>query len=293
MGCVGVIQVIAMKQDTKQKIIESGARIIHHKGYHHTGIQEVLSAAGVPKGSFYFYFQNKEDFGLQVIDFFNTMYLGMLEPVVKDKSLSPLQRLEKIFDLFIGLFQDMDYQCGCPIGSDEFQKMGEALEKHHNQPKFNYTATYQKKSGEVFPGESRVFYIRNTEDEITGVVGLIRDVSERIKDQEEKARLEANLRQAQKMEALGTLAGGIAHDFNNILSGIMGYTEIGLFGVDKESELHDYLKRVLEAGKRASSLVSQILNFRGRGHVLPPALPTRAGNREGPGGNRKGQGKTI
>ena len=113
-----------MKQDTKQKIIEAGARIIHHKGYHHTGIQEVLTAAGVPKGSFYFYFSGKEDFGLQVIDYFNTMYLGMIEPIIKDNDLYPLEKIEKILDYYINVFRELDYQCGCPIGNLS-QEMGD------------------------------------------------------------------------------------------------------------------------------------------------------------------------
>ncbi len=113
-----------MKQDTKQKIIQAGAQIIHRKGYNHTGIQEVLKAAGVPKGSFYFYFKNKEDFGLHVIDFFNNMLLEMVEPVINDKSVSPVKRLENLFDLFIEMFKTLDYTCGCPIGNLS-QEMGD------------------------------------------------------------------------------------------------------------------------------------------------------------------------
>jgi len=116
-----------MKQDTKQKIIESGARIIHLKGYYHTGIQEVLEAAGVPKGSFYFYFKSKEDFVLQVIDFFNSMYLGMVDPIATNKALSPLKRIEKIFDYFIDFFEGLHYTCGCPIGNLS-QEMGDLSE---------------------------------------------------------------------------------------------------------------------------------------------------------------------
>ena len=113
-----------MKQDTKYKIIETGAKIIHHKGYHHTGIQEVLKAAGVPKGSFYFYFENKEDFGLQVIDYFKEMYFDMIDPILKQENLSALDRLEKILDHFISVFEQLDYQCGCPIGNLA-QEMGD------------------------------------------------------------------------------------------------------------------------------------------------------------------------
>jgi TetR/AcrR family transcriptional repressor of nem operon len=113
-----------MKQDTKQKLIETGAQIIRRKGYNHTGIQEVLKAAKVPKGSFYFYFNNKEDFGFHVIDFLDNMYLGMINPIVNKKDLSPLMRIEKIFDLFIELFKELDYTCGCPIGNLS-QEMGD------------------------------------------------------------------------------------------------------------------------------------------------------------------------
>ena len=113
-----------MKQDTKHKIIEAGARIIHLKGYYHTGIQEVLDAAGVPKGSFYFYFKSKEDFALQVIDFYNRMYLEMVDPIAKNENMPPLKRIEKIFDYFIDLFRGLNYTCGCPIGNLS-QEMGD------------------------------------------------------------------------------------------------------------------------------------------------------------------------
>ncbi len=115
---------LCMKQDTKYKIIEAGARIIHHKGYNHTGIQEILSAAEVPKGSFYFYFKNKEDFGLQVIDFFDDSYVSMLEPILSDEALAPMEKMEKIFDYFIGFFKELDFQCGCPVGNLS-QEMGD------------------------------------------------------------------------------------------------------------------------------------------------------------------------
>jgi len=55
-----------MLANTRKRIIETGAAIIHRKGFNHTGIQEILNAAKVPKGSFYNYFKSKEDFGLQI-----------------------------------------------------------------------------------------------------------------------------------------------------------------------------------------------------------------------------------
>jgi PAS domain S-box-containing protein len=87
------------------------------------------------------------------------------------------------------------------------------------------------------------------------------DIS-RIKDLEkESLRIQAQLQQAQKMEAIGTLAGGIAHDFNNILSAVIGYTEIALADVPEDTSQHRNLQEVLKAGSRARDLVNQILTF--------------------------------
>ncbi|BBO84609.1 hypothetical protein DSCO28_51750 [Desulfosarcina ovata subsp. sediminis] len=75
----------------------------------------------------------------------------------------------------------------------------------------------------------------------------------------QQRNLEKQLQQAQKMEAIGTLAGGIAHDFNNILTAIIGYTELTLDKVEKGSVIEEYLHEVFSAGKRAKDLVNQIL----------------------------------
>jgi TetR/AcrR family transcriptional repressor of nem operon len=112
------------RQVTKQKIIEIGAQVVHRKGYHHTGIQEIIKAAGVPKGSFYHYFASKEDFGLQLIDYFINKFLDLVKPIISDTSLSPVQRLEQIFAGFIEHFTKMGFTCGCPIGNLS-QEMGD------------------------------------------------------------------------------------------------------------------------------------------------------------------------
>ena len=88
------------------------------------------------------------------------------------------------------------------------------------------------------------------------------DITERKQAEENLIFMEKQLRQAQKLEAIGTLAGGIAHDFNNILSAIMGYTEMTLvFLVKEEGKLKNNLQKILKASRRAADLVSQILTF--------------------------------
>ena len=82
-----------------------------------------------------------------------------------------------------------------------------------------------------------------------------------LRDISEQKRLQSQLQRAQRMEAIGTLAGGIAHDFNNILSAVIGYTEIALKDVEKDSLLQSNLREVLNAGERAKDLVKQILTF--------------------------------
>lgn len=91
-----------------------------------------------------------------------------------------------------------------------------------------------------------------------------------------RKRLEAQLVQAQKMEAIGTLAGGIAHDFNNMLTAILGYTDLMLYEVNApDSTMGEYLQEVRKAGLRAKALVQQILTFSRRTeHTrIPIALP--------------------
>jgi len=105
------------------------------------------------------------------------------------------------------------------------------------------------------------------------IYGTFQDISREKRATEEKETLEKKFRHAQKMEAIGTLAGGIAHDFNNILVPIIGYTEMVMDTMPRESQNRQDLKEVLTAAKRARELVKQILRFsREREQEMGPLL---------------------
>ena len=115
------------------------------------------------------------------------------------------------------------------------------------------TLRYTKKGGAIPVSVSGAIYKDKNGNPIGSVINL-RDISH-------QKKLEAQLQQAQKMEAMGTLAGGIAHDFNNILSSVIGYTELALDNEKRGSFQYKNLQEVLLAGNRAKDLVKQILTF--------------------------------
>jgi PAS domain S-box-containing protein len=116
----------------------------------------------------------------------------------------------------------------------------------------------QFKDGRTFERFSRPLRV---DQRATGRVWSFRDVTAARQAAEALQESESQLRQAQKMESLGTLAGGIAHDFNNILTGILGYTQLALSGLAPDHEAHGWLEGTLKSGERAKSLVNQILTF--------------------------------
>jgi two-component system cell cycle sensor histidine kinase/response regulator CckA len=104
------------------------------------------------------------------------------------------------------------------------------------------------------------------------VMGTLLEVTERKRAEEEKARLEGQLQQAQKMETVGQLAGGVAHDFNNMLQVISSYAELSLGKVDPGQPLHKYLLEIRRAAQRSADITGQLLAFARKQTVSPKVL---------------------
>jgi PAS domain S-box-containing protein len=108
--------------------------------------------------------------------------------------------------------------------------------------------------------------LRGKNREIIGLFGISRDITLRIKTEEEKKELESQLQQSQKLESLGQLAGGIAHDFNNMLGAISGYAGMIVRKLaGRDSALADYANTIIEASERAADLTRKLLDFARKG----------------------------
>jgi TetR/AcrR family transcriptional repressor of nem operon len=104
-----------MATDTKQQLLEHGLAMLLRHGYHDLGIAALLEATGVPKGSFYHHFESKEDFGLQVLDFYMTGVHAGLEQFMGDSTVAPLQRIRNFFEATEQKYREEGY-LGCLLG---------------------------------------------------------------------------------------------------------------------------------------------------------------------------------
>ena len=107
-----------MKRTNKRdKLIQVGKEIIVQQGFNAASLNEILMAAGIPKGSFYYYFSSKEDFGLAIINVFAESYQHKLQRILKDETVSPLTRLRNYFKSGITDMQNSQCNDGCLFGN--------------------------------------------------------------------------------------------------------------------------------------------------------------------------------
>ena len=163
------------------------------------------------------------------------------------------------------------------LGLKPQEVVGKSLEEYFQTDERNFMpiAAHRRALG----GESMTFHmewaggsytchaepLRNADGEILGVIGMALDITDR-------KQLEAQLRQAQKMEAVGRLAGGIAHDFNNLLMVIQGYTELLMDRLGSVHPLRRNAEQIQDASQRAASLTRQLLAFSRKQMLAPQVL---------------------
>jgi signal transduction histidine kinase/ActR/RegA family two-component response regulator len=150
-----------------------------------------------------------------------------------------------------------------PIHPDDAPRLQAAVDAHlaGETPRYELEYRVRHPDGQWHWVLARGRCIRDEGGQPIRFVGSSIDVSERKHAQAEKERLEHQLRQAHKMEAIGTLAGGIAHDFNNILGAIVGYGELAQQRAAEGSAIRRHLDNVMHAAERARALVDRILGF--------------------------------
>jgi len=139
-----------------------------------------------------------------------------------------------------------------------------AKEKHRSpDPYRSRTLELEQyhKDGSTIWVEVTASFLHDSADQVVSILGASREITQKKQAEKENQKLATRLQQAQKMEAIGTLAGGIAHDFNNILTAVLGYTELAADETEDGTLLHNNLQEVLTAGNRAKDLVKQILAF--------------------------------
>lgn len=118
--------------------------------------------------------------------------------------------------------------------------------------------------------------LRDAKGNVTGIIAMHIDITGRKHAQEERAKLEAQLLQAQKMESVGRLAGGVAHDFNNMLSVILGYAELMKFRLPEGDPLVKYVEEIEKAATRSRDTTRQLLAFSRKEIIAPKPLNLNA-----------------
>lgn len=155
---------------------------------------------------------------------------------------------------------------------EETERIGpELLEEVGGRPDYLEEWRFRRKDDSVFVAEVLAATLPDGSP-----IGLVRDVTERKRAEEERESLQAQLAQAQKLESVGRLAGGIAHDFNNMLGVILGHAELMLGAMGPDGPFRAELEEIKDAGERSAALTRQLLAFARRQTVDPKVLDVNA-----------------
>ncbi|MEL6631812.1 MAG: TetR family transcriptional regulator C-terminal domain-containing protein [Bacteroidota bacterium] len=112
------------KRHSKEALIVSGMNLIRRQGYHHTGINDILKAAQIPKGSFYNFFESKEMFGEAVIRLYGDQQVAFLKGILDHKRESPLKRIETLYRTINQYHESEDFRHGCLLNNISIEVAG-------------------------------------------------------------------------------------------------------------------------------------------------------------------------
>lgn len=195
------------------------------------------------------------------------------------------ERYRLIFESFVDVYYETSLDgiivvispsCRAVIGAPPEELLGRAItdfcrdtdarerflaELRQRRSITDYELAMRTQAGKDFHAAISADVVRNKSGAPIRIRGVLRDVTERKRAEQARACLEDQLRQAQKMEAIGTLAGGIAHDFNNMLTAIMGHSELLRLDCANQPNVRESVEEIFKATLRARDLVQQILTF--------------------------------
>jgi TetR/AcrR family transcriptional repressor of nem operon len=147
---------------TRDTLLEAGKRVFLEKGYSNAGLEAILQAAGIPKGSFYYYFESKEDFGLQVLNRFAEWIDAEFQRCMDDPGRGPVERLRRFFDVVIERLVSHSCGNGCLVGN-------------LSQEMASQSETFRRRVEEIYEGRCNRLAASLKEAQVAGEVSAQQD----------------------------------------------------------------------------------------------------------------------
>jgi two-component system cell cycle sensor histidine kinase/response regulator CckA len=186
------------------------------------------------------------------------------------------ENVERLLGYSAGEFMKGDVSYAACIHPEDMERVTEEVKRHSSRPETTEFVhePYRiiAKDGSEKTVNDWTYIVRDKDGRITHYKGIVEDITERRRGQEEREKLQSQLNQAQRMESIGVLAGGVAHDFNNLLTTIIGNAQLALADLPKDNPICEDIQEILKAGERGAKLTRQLMTFCRREAIHPEVL---------------------